>query len=390
MRGRGYGNGSLRKVNGSWVLDFTDELGLRRREVLSTRKADAEQLQAEIIANRNRRMRGIEAAPDDIQLDQLKSLYLADLRTRASAKHVINVESQLARVLAAIPAQSVAQVKPLMVVQFRTCVLAEGRSNRWANVLVQSLKGMLRWAHGMDLIARDPLAGVKKLPEGKRQQVQARRALNDLEIEALLQAAREEDRELSVRLRVPQAPFWRAVLETGARYGELRAATWAYLDEKNAVLTLSAKSTKAGKERRIPLAPDLVTELLSLKTSHWKVTGLPPTLGDPIFLSTHGRPWPVASNNINRHLKRLLKRAQIDRVDARGEKVDFHALRHSFASRLARNGVPLTQAQRLLGHSDPKLTAQVYTHLDVEDLRGAIESMGDHGPRAKPNRKEAM
>ena len=33
--------------------------------------------------------------------------------------------------------------------------------------------------------------------------------------------------------------------------------------------------------------------------------------------------------------------------------------------------------QRLMGHSDPKLTAQVYTHLDVEDLRKALEMVTD-------------
>ena len=41
----------------------------------------------------------------------------------------------------------------------------------------------------------------------------------------------------------------------------------------------------------------------------------------------------------------------------------------------ARNGAGLVHVQRLMGHSDPKLTAQVYTHLDVEDLRGAIEGV---------------
>ncbi len=35
----------------------------------------------------------------------------------------------------------------------------------------------------------------------------------------------------------------------------------------------------------------------------------------------------------------------------------------------------LTQAQALLGHSDPKLTASLYTHLDASDLRDAVERM---------------
>jgi site-specific recombinase XerD len=67
--------------------------------------------------------------------------------------------------------------------------------------------------------------------------------------------------------------------------------------------------------------------------------------------------------------------AGIPRVNERGEKIDIHALRHTYASRLMRNGVGLAQAQRLLGHSDPKLTMAIYTHLGIEDLRGAVESL---------------
>ena len=50
-----------------------------------------------------------------------------------------------------------------------------------------------------------------------------------------------------------------------------------------------------------------------------------------------------------------------------------HQLRHTFASRLCRAGVGLVHAQNLLGHSDPRLTAAIYTHLDVEDLRRAVQ-----------------
>ena len=41
---------------------------------------------------------------------------------------------------------------------------------------------------------------------------------------------------------------------------------------------------------------------------------------------------------------------------------------------MARRGVALVVTQRMLGHSDPKLTARVYTHLEVEDLRAAVEA----------------
>ena len=65
----------------------------------------------------------------------------------------------------------------------------------------------------------------------------------------------------------------------------------------------------------------------------------------------------------------------IPEVDDLGRRIHIHALRHSFVSALGRAGVGLTQAQALLGHSDPKLTASLYTHLDAADLRVAVERM---------------
>ena len=81
------------------------------------------------------------------------------------------------------------------------------------------------------------------------------------------------------------------------------------------------------------------------------------------------------TTNLMRIMNRLFVAAGIPKVDTQGRKLDIHALRTTAASRMARNGVPLVQAQRLLGHSDPKLTAQAYTDLDAEDLRGAVEGL---------------
>lgn len=103
-----------------------------------------------------------------------------------------------------------------------------------------------------------------------------------------------------------------------------------------------------------------------------------PSAGEFIFLTPKGIPWVENRRNALKRLEVILARAGIPKVDERGEKIDIHALRHTFASRLARNGVGLSQAQKLLGHSDPKLTAAIYTHLDTEDLRAAVESLPPH------------
>jgi integrase len=53
------------------------------------------------------------------------------------------------------------------------------------------------------------------------------------------------------------------------------------------------------------------------------------------------------------------------------EDFRFRDLRHCFASALVQRGVDLYQVQKLLGHKNGKM-AQRYSHLAVENLRGAV------------------
>jgi len=49
-----------------------------------------------------------------------------------------------------------------------------------------------------------------------------------------------------------------------------------------------------------------------------------------------------------------------------------HQFRHTFASDLARAGVPISSLQRLLGHADLK-TCEIYIHLNIDDIRADYE-----------------
>ncbi len=52
--------------------------------------------------------------------------------------------------------------------------------------------------------------------------------------------------------------------------------------------------------------------------------------------------------------------------------IRFHDLRATTATLLARAGAPLVVAQRILRHSDPRLTANVYSRVDLGDLREGL------------------
>ena len=67
-------------------------------------------------------------------------------------------------------------------------------------------------------------------------------------------------------------------------------------------------------------------------------------------------------------VKRLRRRTGID--------FDPHWCRHSAATRMLRDGVPIEVVSKLLGHSSVTTTLSVYGHLTVEDARQVLEKAG--------------
>jgi len=315
-----------------------------------------------------------QVRPEPRPLREVLDAYIADLATRATPTHCANVRARLRWLIDDLGVIHVHELQPHTLLLHRARILRAGSSVRTANLVTDRLRAMLTWAVRVGLVASNPLAALPRLPENDATKRYRRRALSDGEIEALLQAARDDD--LRTRRRVSQLPLWTALLETGARYGELVRVTWADVDFERASLTLRASNTKSRKERAIPLLPGMVAALRGLQPEHVAVLGRPLRPSDLVFLSPEGCAWPRHSVNVTRMLHRLLDAAEIDRIDAQGRKFDLHACRHSFASRLARNGVPITHAQKLLGHATVEMTAKVYVHLGEEQMRAAIDRIG--------------
>ena len=55
----------------------------------------------------------------------------------------------------------------------------------------------------------------------------------------------------------------------------------------------------------------------------------------------------------------------------------FHELRHSCASLLLKEGVPMKQIQEWLGHSDISTTANIYAHLDSQSKNLSARTMAN-------------
>ena len=76
--------------------------------------------------------------------------------------------------------------------------------------------------------------------------------------------------------------------------------------------------------------------------------------------------------NLAKMLRKDLAAAKIPYKDSEDHVVDFHALRHTYATNLARSGVHPKIAMDLLGHSDINLTLKIYSHTDVKERAAAL------------------
>ena len=77
---------------------------------------------------------------------------------------------------------------------------------------------------------------------------------------------------------------------------------------------------------------------------------------------------PIDPHSLHDDFKRILKKAKLP--DCR-----FHDLRHSAASLMLAQGVPLRTIQEILGHSSITLTANLYAHVGDQLKREAADAM---------------
>jgi len=67
-------------------------------------------------------------------------------------------------------------------------------------------------------------------------------------------------------------------------------------------------------------------------------------------------------------------------VDGEGREVDFHALRHTYITRLAQSGASVKVAQELARHSTPVLTLGRYSHIGLHDTSKALDALPSLAP----------
>ncbi len=342
--------------------------------------------------------------------------YLDFLRTKGTtAKHQRETLRNLQRVSGDCGFGNLHDFERAVFEKWLSLRLQDGMSARTRNGYREAIVAFANWSVESNRLMTNPFSGIPKANQAADPRRQ-RRALTEDELIRLLDATArrplldamtvrrgknkgeavanlsEANRLRLFRLGRERQLIYKTLILTGLRKSELASITVAQveIDGPSPCLKLSAADAKNRQNSQIPLRADMVNEVRG-----WLAERLDAARDEATSL---GQPVPVRlpANaklfNVPKALVKIFDRdlrlAGIAKRDERGRTVDVHALRTTFGTHLSKGGVPLRTAQAALRHSDPKLTANVYTDPQLLDVTGALDSLpalpltGDQGEKA--------
>lgn len=127
---------------------------------------------------------------------------------------------------------------------------------------------------------------------------------------------------------------------------------------------------KGGKQRFVPLHPaccERLKQYLAVREAHFASKA---TVSSELFLNKNGK--KISRVSVWKDLAALGRKAGIS------QPLHPHLFRHTFASHLLQGGADLRSLQEMLGHAN-LTTTQIYTHLDVTDLKAKHKKYHPHG-----------
>ena len=276
-----------------------------------------------------------------------------------------------------------------------------GMSARSRNAHLIAVRSFLNWAIRVDRLRINTLDGIP-LANERADRRRVRRALSEAELATLFAAARERPlAEARVVRRGPRkgspiirlaparakrlaqlgrerALTYRVLFFTGLRVGELRALKVRdlFLDGPTPFIRLPAAAEKSRRGADLPLRPDLVVAIRAALDERLEEAQESARERGTIRarLAPDERAF-VAPVGFLRVLERDMAFAGIAKRDDLGRTFDLHAFRTSLCTHLSRAGVPLRTAQAVMRHSDPSLTANVYTDPTLLDTAAAVVAL---------------
>lgn len=262
---------------------------------------------------------------------------------------------------------SISSLTPQLIEDFIDTVADSGANGSTQVRYYQVINTCLKHAVHKDHIDRNPM---EKVDRPKRNRFHAAYYSKE-EAMQMLEYAREDPCYMPILL----ATFY------GMRRSEAIGLQWssvdfennqisidhkAYeesVDGKNSVIITDEMKTESSR-RTLPLIPYVKEELLKHRARQEEYRkafrkAYSKDWGDCVCVNARGE--VIRPEYVTNHFHKFLEQNHL-------RQIRFHDLRHSCASLLVRQGVPMKQVQLWMGHSTFSTTADIYAHLDFHAL----------------------
>ena len=252
-----------------------------------------------------------------------------------------------------------------------------GRQKLAASTVRQTMatvRQVFTYAVRNEIIPSSPYVGVK-IPATP---APTERAFSREELNSLIQATPDNQRDKLNILHL-----------TGMRRGELQALHWQDIDFSRNIIHITRsfsptgkrfKGTKGNNTRIVPMN-DVVVELFNrLKAvsdypgepcTIYPYVDIPVPVSGLIFTAANSGPF-----NGDVFLREVQAAARAARIPG---NIRLHDLRHTYATTLAKQGVPLRDIQALLGHTSVAVTER-YAKYQQQDFSNVIDALDGAAP----------
>lgn len=236
--------------------------------------------------------------------------------------------------------------------------LLHKKAPKTINNILTFIKSFFNYMVDLKIISENPAGKIKAIPL-ERGRV---KALTDEQRAVFIEKAREK-------------PFWvfcffMTILYMGLRISECIALEWSDIDFDNKLMNVNKQfyryrvTATKNYETRIIDIPDNLLELLRELYKHRQSDLL---FDSPLIVGKY-----INVNNMReRHFKDIITAVE-EELDIYLDNITPHALRHTHATYLLKNGVPVIAVSRRLGHRDCKTTLNVYNHCMPNDNEKVI------------------
>lgn len=401
----------IRGATRTYIAKYRDAAGIWRehptgcrdetaaRAVLAQLQRRAELIRAGVMTNAE------DAASDHGRSPLAKhtAAYIDHLKAKGCAPHrIAQVKSRLERIGSDCAWVRLGDLRACALERWLVEQKQAGMAAATRNGYREAWLGFANWCCRTQRLVENPFLHVPRA-DSRSDIRRQRRALTEDELQRLIETARRRPliEALTIRrgkykgrqrarvrpdvqrrleaLGNERALIYKTLVLTGLRKGELTSLTVGQVDPAGptAHLLLRPKDEKNRRGSQIPLRSDLADELcawLGKRLAQAQRTAAERGEPLPSRLAACEKLFNVPAGLV-RILDRDLAAAGIPKRDERGRTVDVHAMRHTFGTHLSKAGVPLRTAQAAMRHSDPSLTANVYTDPKLLDVAGALEAL---------------